>query len=149
MSYSLFAADGTQIPTSYFTEAEPGGLVAIWFGAALDDPNREFIAWADTEAKAQQLVARLRQAQRLDEAYGVVIWKPEDVADKYGVSRQEATEYLETITGRLQDGQTEKGWDIIDFWRDEMPDARTPEQKAAWQKQQEDAEEQWQTSRYW
>lgn len=60
MSYSLFAADGTALTTGYFTDPEDDGRVAIWFGADSSDPNREFIAWADTVASAAKLIGQLR-----------------------------------------------------------------------------------------
>lgn len=120
----------------YYTENEENGQVAVWFGLSPEEPeldiNREFIAWADTPVNAQKLIDRMQQADRLDNAYGVVIWGVEDVMDKYGVTREEAADYLQEIDGWLESGQTEKGWDIIDFWRGDLKDARSVEERKAW-----------------
>lgn len=120
----------------YYTENEENGQVAVWFGLSPEEPeldiNREFIAWCDSPENAQKLIDRMQQADRLDNAYGVVIWGVTDVMDKYGVTREEAADYLHEIDGWLEAGQTEKGWEIIDFWRGDLKDGRSVAERKAW-----------------
>jgi hypothetical protein len=126
----------------YYTEKEENGQVAVWFGLSPEEPeldiNREFIAWCDTPINAQKLIDRTQQADRLDNSYGVVIWGINDVVDKFGVTRQEAADYLAGIASRLEEAQTERGWQVIDWCRDELADGRTKEERRAWAREQED-----------
>lgn len=113
MPYSLYAADGSVIATGYFTDTEPDGLVAIWFGADLEDINREFIAWGDTQANADALIARLGTAGRLENSYAQVLWSVADVTDLLDVSDEQAQEFLEENGKHLRDRLVEEGYEII------------------------------------
>lgn len=125
----------------YYTQKEEDGQIGVWFGLSPEEPeldiNRVVIAWVATEIAAQELIDRLRQADRLDHAYGVVIWGVTDVMDRFGVTRAEAADYLVTISSRLEEAQTIRGWEVIDWCRDELADGRTKEERRAWARTQE------------
>lgn len=131
MSYSLFAADGTAIATTYFTETEEDGRVAIWFGAGLDDVNREFIGWADTVASACKLIERLRQADRLESSYAEVLWRVDDVTDLLGLSAEQAKDFLENNGKHLRDRLVEEGYEIIKIlYGESQQDENSPSGKS-------------------
>lgn len=133
---------GPAASTAYFTQTEPDGRVALWFGLSLSDPDRKFVCWADTPANADALAERLSLGEELDGLYALTGWQLKDITEVYGISAAEAHAFLEEIGGWLVEGQQRAGWAIIQKLRNQMPDARTKQQKADWDRAQEEADEQ-------
>ena len=113
MPYRLYNKLGECIPTIYFTELEDNGQVAIWFGADIDDPNREFVAWADTMVNAYKLIEQLRTAERLDNGHAAVLWSVDDAMDLLGISDERAETFWETNEKQVRDRLIEHGHEVI------------------------------------
>lgn len=79
----------------------------IAFGAVLTPtPGRTTWRWFAPELRLNDLN---RHADRLDRAFGTVVWGVDDVVSEFGVTHDEASEYLTANDNHLSEGQTEKG----------------------------------------
>lgn len=113
MKYALYNAAGETIFTNYFIESEDNGHLAIWFGADITDPNREFVGWTDCQEKAEDLIGRLIDADTLADHTVAVLWRVEDVMDLLDISDERAETFLEECGESLKTRLFEEGCEIV------------------------------------
>lgn len=116
--YTLYDQEGNPIVATYYMTETEDGQVNLWYGTDPEhdsDPNKQFICTTYSLVMGQKIIDQFLQADRLEDAYGVTIWKVEDVYSLIDCTKEQALEVLQYADSGLETVQVERGWDSLAY----------------------------------